>query len=99
MKKRILTYINLLLGIASLSLAGCHTTKNAAKPSAPEKPEGTIEERHEAEVICLYGVPVNLYREEVHAPDTTATDTTAADTTRQEPPRIMVKYGVPNRLR
>ena len=72
MKKRLLTKINLLLGAASLGLAGCGTTKQAAPAeTAVETPvetpappvedvqiEPQVPEQQEP-VVCKYGVPVD----------------------------------------
>ena len=55
MKKRVIHYINLVLGIVSLSLAGCHTQKPAAPESAP-RPMLKYGVPPQHEVIALYGV-------------------------------------------
>ena len=80
MKKEVLLRVNALLGALSVALAGCHVQKKAAESQPQEeeqKPPVVIEE---PEVRVLYGVPVDVYREE-EEPDTTI---------------IRVKYGVPN---
>ena len=93
--KKVLTYINLFLGVASLALAGCHSQKVANKAEAKEpKPR----EMREPELICMYGVPANLLEQ-----DTTRTqrqDTTVNRRPQiknpEESGRVMMKYGVPN---
>ena len=73
MRKDVLLRINALLGALSVALAGCHVQKKAAVPQpgeeekTPASPVEIIEE--EQEVRVLYGVPVDVYREE--EPDTT----------------------------
>ena len=69
MKKEVLLRVNALLGALSVALAGCHVQKKAAESQPQEeeqKPPVVIEE---PEVRVLYGVPVDVYREE--EPDTT----------------------------
>ncbi|MBO4690231.1 MAG: hypothetical protein J5621_05090 [Paludibacteraceae bacterium] len=94
--KKVLTYINLFLGVASLALAGCHSQKvtNKAEETKGPKPR----EMREPELICMYGVPANLLEQ-----DTTRTgrqDTTVNRRPQTKDPeesgRVMMKYGVPN---
>ena len=86
--KKLLTYLNLLLGVASLALAGCHSQKVSQK--AEEQPEP--QEIREPKVICMYGVPAT--------PDQELSDTTVTRRPQSKDPedsgRVMLKYGVPN---
>lgn len=76
---------NMLIGavLALLGFVGCHSQKNAAKN------EKVVNDRpaYEEPVMCLYGVPNNVWR----------VDTVKPDTIVEEPPiePIMVKYGAP----
>ncbi len=70
MKKEVLLRVNALLGALSVALAGCHVQKKAAESQPQEEEEKTpVIEVKEPEVRVLYGVPVDVYREE--EPDTT----------------------------
>ena len=93
MKKKFLTHANLLLGAVSLTLAGCHTQKNAASPAAQPEQDQPVQVARDSAVICMYGVPVvdpRLDKPQIK-PDTLPADTGKLE----EPPRIMLKYGVP----
>ena len=90
MKKNFLLRVNVLLGVISLWLAGCHSSKATVKeePRHPRLKYGT------PEVRAMYGVmmpdePVDT----LAAPaDTVVMEQPKAP---QRPPQIMVKYGVP----
>ena len=99
MKKKILPIVNLLLGAASITLAGCHTQK-AAKAEEP-----AAQEVRQGKVRVKYGVPPEV-RERIEA-ERAAQDTVPADTIvlpahQLEDPapvpadRPIVMYGVPN---
>ena len=97
MKKRFLTFLNIVLGISALTLAGCHTQKKAVADSSKPDDSQAAEERVDGPVICMYGVPANLYRPERVSTDSIPMDTTAAEEPKEPvPPRPMLKYGVPN---
>ena len=81
MKKKILHYINILLGVASMALAGCHTKQ--AMVAEPEELRPALKYGVPPEVVELYGIP----SPEAEEPDTIAPP-------QQEPP-IMCKYGIP----
>ena len=73
MRKEVLQCVNALLGALSVVLAGCHVQKKAAdsQPQEGEKTQApTVEVLEDgSEVRVLYGVPVEVYREE--KPDST----------------------------
>lgn len=54
-------YTNILLGACISLLVGCNTQKKAAKGQQPaaEEPQQTIV--REREVMCLYGIPPEVY--------------------------------------
>lgn len=103
MKKHFLLRANVLLGTLSLLLAGCHTTKKAAEASAPEsadepKPQAV----KDAQVICMYGVPPQIYEqqrqkeeEEARQMEQQRRDSLSNDSVGYNPERVMLKYGVP----
>ena len=65
MKKKFLRNLNLLLGAASVALAGCHTQKKAVEPTpAPETDKPVVEQPKNPDepVVCLYGVPAEVYK-------------------------------------
>lgn len=82
--KKLLTYINLILGVASMALAGCHSQKNLTKSETPP----SARETREPELICMYGVPANLEPQQQ--------DTVKQPRQLPDEPRPMMKYGVPN---
>ena len=87
MKKRFLTYVNILLGAMTLGLIGCHSSKQAlVKYGVPPEPE---KYGPPAEMIAMYGVPVVTQEEQPR-------DTVAPI---EELDRPMLKYGVPPSLR
>ena len=90
MKKTFLNKMNVLLGLASLLLAGCHSTKNVAKDEATPRP--MLKYGVPSEVIAMYGVPYDPSFDEYFAPaDTAQTDSLPA----QQQMPVMVKYGIP----
>ena len=102
MKKKLLTKANVLLGAVSLILAGCHAQKKATESSAVETPEPQEQGTVEGKVVCLYGVPPRIYEEQraqeelkLQEQEKQQQDTLSVDTTASEPPRPMLKYGVP----
>ena len=89
--KKLLVKINVLLGIASMALAGCHSQKAATKTETESADQPKQEEvAEDPKVICMYGVPASLQVQ----------DTTATQQQQEEEPlppvRPMLKYGVPN---
>ena len=56
MSKRAIHFFNILLGIISLTLAGCHTSKNVG-PKTPPKPMLKYGVPS-AEIRAKYGVPI-----------------------------------------
>lgn len=95
MKKQFLIRANVILGTLSLLLAGCHTQKKVVAPAEPESPEAAV--RH-GEVICMYGVPAQVYEKQRRAEETAMKqqqDSLQADSSQTEVPRVMLKYGVP----
>ncbi len=88
--KKLLVKINVLLGIASMALAGCHSQKAATKTETESADQPKQEEvAEDPKVICMYGVPASLQV------DSTATQ--AQQEEEKDPPvRPMLKYGVPN---
>ena len=80
MKKRFLHYMNILLGVASMTLAGCHTKQ--AMVAEQEELRPALKYGVPPEVVALYGIQTPIVTE----PDTVAPT--------QEPP-IMCKYGIP----
>jgi hypothetical protein len=94
MRKRFLNRMNVLLGAVSLTLAGCHSSKQAV-PEATPRP--MLKYGVPAEVIALYGVqlPENYEIPEVpkEPADSTAVDTVAPKSEEQE--IIVTKYGIP----
>lgn len=97
MNKRVLVRINVLLGVVSLWLAGCHSSKSAAskEPPRPMLKYGVPEMR------AMYGVPTP----EAQPADTASmpADTVVMPEPQQAPPSgrevIVVKYGVPGMMR
>lgn len=96
MNKKVLFRINVLLGVLSLWLAGCHSSKSAAskQPPRPMLKYGV------PEVRAMYGVATP----EIQPADTAAAPQAPADTVVMPEPKpapesghevIMVKYGVP----
>lgn len=64
MKKKLLKQINLLLGAASVALAGCHIQKKSVEPTPAQDPaQPAMEEQVQPaeEPVCLYGVPAEVY--------------------------------------
>ena len=91
MRKKFLNRMNVLLGAVSLTLAGCHSTKQAAQN--PEQMP-MLKYGVPAEVIALYGVQLPDDYPVPEAPaDTMATDTVAPKPEEQE--IIITKYGIP----
>ena len=86
MNKKLLFRINVLLGVVSLWLAGCHSSK-----STPKEPERPMMKYGVPEVRALYGVVW---------PDAPQ-DTTVMEETKPVDEReiIVVKYGVPGMFR
>ena len=97
MRKKFLRRVNVLLGIVSLSLAGCHTQKNAAQTQPAEPEASPAQAVGGGEVICMYGIPAEVYEEQRAKEEAQRRrDSLQNDTTAQEAPeRIMMKYGVP----
>ena len=97
MNRKFLFRINVLLGVVSLWLAGCHSSKSATKegPARPMLKYGV------PEVRAMYGVATP----EAQPADTLSApaDTVVMPEPRQVPPSereiIVVKYGVPGRTR
>ena len=56
MKKRFLHSVNILLGIASMALAGCHT-KQVAVAEQESAPRPMLKYGVPSEVRAMYGVP------------------------------------------
>ena len=94
---KILQRINILLGVISLALAGCHTKQAAVADS--EVARQPLKYGCPPEVVALYGArtPVLEVPEEELQQDTasTTTDTVVLVPPREEKPPIMCKYGVP----
>ena len=97
--------MNVLLGAASMLLAGCHSQKNVVKQEPSEPAPKPVDEVPEGHVICLYGVPADRYRPvQPQNTDTVTADELFNDTVAPQqieqrdsiPPRPMLKYGVPN---
>lgn len=90
MKKHFLNRINLVLGVCSLALAGCHSSKQVAGPdrSRPMMKYGVPKE-----IIAMYGVqmPEDTV---VTAPDTTALPQPLPQPEQPAEP-VMTKYGIP----
>ena len=90
MNKKVLVRINVLLGVVSLWLAGCHSSKATVK----EEPRRPMMKYGTPEVRAMYGVAM---------PDEPVDTLSApADTLVMEEPQkpqrpdaILVKYGVP----
>lgn len=71
MKKNFLTKLNLLLGTASVALAGCHVQKNInpapetdnteTNPPVVEPAVGPQQGQEPEPPVCLYGVPPEVY--------------------------------------
>ena len=96
MKKRFLTRLNVILGIMSLGLAGCHSTKKAAAPEASAEP---MVKYGVPEVVALYGVPVegvDFPAPPQQMPAPASSDTLPAPEKREQPEQPMTKYGIPN---
>ena len=90
MRKPFLNRINILFGLASLFLAGCHSSKGVVKEETTPRP--MLKYGVPAEVIAMYGVRVDYEPEEWSQPaDTTSTDTVPAS----QPRPVMTKYGIP----
>lgn len=96
MKKKFLNRMNIMLGAVSLTLAGCHSSKQAATDSTSRP---MLKYGVPAEVIDMYGVPMP---EECVIPEVPPTqeDTTAAPEPTIEPKPgdheiIVTKYGIP----
>jgi len=89
MKKRFLQSINLLLGIVSMTLAGCHTHKNVATQEVPRPmlKYGVPP----AEVRAMYGVPSPEVEQQIEpqAPDT------VPELKTDSVPQVICLYGVP----
>ena len=96
MNKKVLFRINVLLGVMSLWLAGCHSSKSATskQPPRPMLKYGV------PEVRAMYGVATP----EIQPVDTATVPETPADTVVMPEPKpapgpghevIVVKYGVP----
>lgn len=64
MKKRIFNAVNLLLGAVVVLLAGCKTQKVAVnqEPPQPDQSPKQLEVRQQEPIMCLYGVPPEVYR-------------------------------------
>lgn len=104
MKKQFLLRANVLLGTLSLMLAGCHSTKKAAEASATPEPadEPKAQAVKDAQVICMYGVPPQIYEqqrqkeeEEARKMEQQRQDSLQNDSVGYNPDRVMLKYGVP----
>ena len=94
MKKKVLTYINILLGVISMALVSCHVNKKVTDPTPPMP---MLKYGIPSEVIALYGVPVDY---PIAPYEPTQTDTVAApDTLPAKPVEqeeiILTKYGSP----
>ena len=89
MRKRFLTRLNILLGAVSMTLAGCHSQKAVTnpQPAEPAQPTPAVEP---GEVICLYGVPREVYeRQQMERRDSVPPEQL------DSVPEVMLKYGVP----
>ena len=88
MSKRVIHFFNLCLGIISLSLAGCHTSKNVG-PKTPPRP------------MLKYGVPPSEIRAKYGVPSPEV-EPQVQDTFPQQEidsvPRVVCLYGVPPML-
>ena len=96
MRKRFLNRMNIMLGAVSLTLAGCHTSKQAV----PERePQPMLKYGVPAEVIALYGVQLPDDYEIPEVPtvpaDTTATPDSTATPKPEDSEIIITKYGIP----
>ena len=80
MRKTFRSWINIVLGVLSLSLAGCHTKQAVVAEQEERRP--ALKHGVPPEVVELYGVPAPIAEE----PDTVAPP--------EEPP-ILCKYGIP----
>ncbi len=89
MSKRFIHFFNLFLGIISLTLAGCHTSKNVG-PKTPPKP------------MLKYGVPPAEIRAKYGVPSPEA-EPQLQDTVPEQKidsvPRVICLYGVPSMLK
>lgn len=88
MRKKFLIRINLLLGVISLALAGCHATKKTVQDDR---------------IRLMYGVPVEMVQQETTPADTVIpADTVKTPDTPPQPSApsdrdiIVTKYGIPS---
>ena len=93
MNKKLLFRINILLGVVSLWLAGCHSSK-----STPKEPERPMMKYGVPEVRALYGV---VWPDAPQDTVSTPQDTTVMEETKPVDEReiIVVKYGIPGMFR
>lgn len=97
MKKSFLHKMNIVLGAASLLLAGCHSTKTVVKEEGSARP--MLKYGVPAQVVALYGVQTDYDADVWTLPaDSTALpdSTTVMDTVPAPRPRpVIAKYGIP----
>lgn len=97
MKKRFLNRMNIMLGAVSLTLAGCHSSKQAVTDGTPPQ---MFKYGVPAEVIALYGVQMPedyVLPEQQPAPaDTTAAPEPTIEPRPGDPEIIVTKYGIPS---
>ena len=93
MNKRFLIRINVLLGVLSLWLAGCHSSKATVK----EEPRRPMMKYGTPEVRAMYGVasPEMQPADTTVAPADTVVMPQQAPERPQRPDAVLVKYGVP----
>ena len=87
MKKKFLAWVNVLLGAASLTLVGCHSTKQAVVNGGPEEKYGIPE----PEMVAMYGVPSPVVEQQNEPTIEPIPESERPN--RPEPP--VCKYGIP----
>lgn len=93
MKKRFLHRMNFVLGALSLTLAGCHSSKQVVQENSPLP---MLKYGVPAEVIAMYGVNYNPQWSDEYLPsDTVAAPDTVPVQKPERPEIIMTKYGIP----
>ncbi|MBQ5379213.1 MAG: hypothetical protein IIU10_03290 [Paludibacteraceae bacterium] len=85
--------MNFVLGALSLTLAGCHSSKQVVQENSPLP---MLKYGVPAQVIAMYGVPVDYNPMDFQVPSDTvaAPDTVQADKP-ERPEMILTKYGIP----
>ena len=96
MRKRFLNRMNIMLGAMSLTLAGCHSSKQAVTDGTPMQ---MVKYGVPAEVIAMYGVQLPNDYKIPEVPTVPADSTTTSDSTTAPRPEeqeiIITKYGIP----